>query len=198
VQAELDNPDGLKNPQFLQLATETLAQHTDKTLYTSLEQLQKISTLLQILNKKAALQTLEPLLQSKNPEDCRLAGYYTKAIYHPRSKPIIIKMYTNPTSFLGLDDTTFSDLQPIHQAKKPVNMVENFPFLDLKAKDLVNCLPLGVYDHITYFQPTKKQYIVSKNKTLTLDQLKQDIVSFLSSLTKKQKGDIVLGYKQEF
>jgi hypothetical protein len=107
-------------------------------------------------------------------------------------------MYTKPQKFLGLDDRTFSDLKPIHQAKKPVNMVKNFPFLDMEAADLVNCLPLGVYDQISYFQPMKKQYLVNKNKIITLDQLKQDIVGFLSSLTNKQKGDIVLGYQNTF
>jgi hypothetical protein len=196
VQEELQDPDGLKDPHFLQLASEVLEQDASGALYTSLDNLQKITTLTTILSKKRALKTLEPLTQSDISQDKIIGDYYTKAIYHPRTKPIILEMYTNPKKFLGLDDTTFSALKPIHDAKKPVNMVEHFPYLDLEAKDLVNCLPLGVYDQISYFQPMRKQYLITKHGSTTVDSLKQEVVSFLSSLSNKQKGDIVKGYNE--
>jgi hypothetical protein len=100
-------------------------------------------------------------------------------------------MYTDPKKFLGLDDTTSSDLRPIHEVKKPVNMVENFPYIDMEAKDLVNCLPLKVYDAITYFQPFRKTYLITKQGVSSIEQLQQEVGTFISSLSNKQKGDIV-------
>jgi hypothetical protein len=163
-----------------------------------LDNLQKVTALQHILAKKSALKQLEPLTQSGNPKDKIIAEYYTQAIYHPRTSPTIIKMYTNPKEFLGLDDTTLTGLKPLHTAKKPSRMVENFPFLDMEAPDLVDCLPLGIYDQITYFQPMKQQYLITKQGISTLDSLREQVATFLDSLTNTQKGNIVKGYKTNY
>ena len=36
------------------------------------------------------------LADSEDPEDKVLYEYYSGAIYHPRTKPIIMEMYENP------------------------------------------------------------------------------------------------------
>lgn len=114
-----------------------------------------------MLNQKESLIKLHKLAVSKDSKDEIRYNYFKNAIYHPRTKPLIMDMYERPQRFLGLDDTTFEDINPLHQAKKPSNMVENFPFLDFSAEDLVNCLPLGVYDKLSYFKPYEKQYLVN-------------------------------------
>lgn len=95
-----------------------------------------------MLEKKESLIKLQKLAVSNDPQDQVRYNYFKDAIYHPRTKPLIMQMYEQPKKFLGLDDITFSGLQDLHQEKKPSNMVESFPELDFSAEDLVNCLPL--------------------------------------------------------
>ena len=95
-----------------------------------------------MLKQKESLIKLQKLTVSNNPQDQVRYNYFKYAIYHPRTKPLIMRMYEQPKKFLELDDTTCSDINALHQSKKPSNMVENFPELDFSAEDLVNCLPL--------------------------------------------------------
>ena len=111
-------------------------------LYKNLDEFENVLTVLNMINQRQSLIKLQKLSESTDSKDKKLSEYYKSAIFHPRTNPIIMEMYEKPREFLGLDDTTFSDLKTIHQAKKPSNMVENFEFLDFDAKDLVECLPL--------------------------------------------------------
>jgi hypothetical protein len=131
-----------------------------------------------IRNKEALIKLLK-LASSKDPKDKILYKYYKGAIYHPRTKPIIMKMYEDPEEFLGLDDTTFSGLSEIHQAKKPSNMVDSFEYLDFDAKDLVDCLPLGIYDKLSYFKPFEMKFYISGSEVYTKQEISEKIKGFL-------------------
>jgi hypothetical protein len=45
-------------------------------------------------------------------------------------------------------------------------MVTSFPYLDMDAKDLVNSLPLGIYDNISYFKPLQMTVVIDKNNNV--------------------------------
>ena len=139
---ELNDPQGFRDPAFVECAQRILDQDKTRELYQNLDTLEQILSVLNMLKQKESLIKLQKLAVSNDPQDQVRYNYFKDAIYHPRTKPLIMQMYEYPKKFLGLDDTTFSGLKDLHQAKKPSNMVENFPYLDFSAEDLVNCLPL--------------------------------------------------------
>ncbi len=184
------------NTEFKYLAEWILEQERTGELYKNLDNLEQILTLLHMIRNKESLIKLWKLANSDNPDDKKLYEYYKWAIYHPRTKPIIMKMYEKPWEFLGLDDTTFSALNTIHQAKKPSNMVENFEFLDFDAKDLVNCLPLWVYDKLSYFKPFEMKFYISGSDVFTKDEIQQKISEFLSWADQKKITNIIKKLKE--
>ena len=191
------NIDGFKENEFINLAEWVLEQERTGELYKNLDNLEQILTLLHMLKNKDALLKLWKLVSSNNPQDKKLYEYYKWAIYHPRTKPIIMEMYENPGEFLGLDDTTFSDLDKIHQAKKPSNMVENFEYLDFDAKDLVDCLPLWIYDKLTYFKPFEMKFYMSGSDVYTKEELQQKIKEFLLWSDQKKISVIITKLKEQ-
>ena len=106
-------------------------------------------------------------------------------------------MYEDPGEFLGLDDTTFDDLSEIHQAKKPSNMVENFEYLDFDARDLVNCLPLGVYDRLSYFKPFEMKFFISGSEVFTKEEIQQKVSEFLLWADQKKISVIITKLKEQ-
>jgi len=195
---EAMNIDEFKeNREFMSLAEWILEQERTGGLYKNLDNFEQVLTLLHMIWNKEALIKLQRLSNSNNPKDKKLYEYYKCAIYHPRTKPIIMKMYENPWEFLGLDDTTFSDLEIIHQAKKPSNMVENFEFLDFDAKDLVNCLPLWVYDKLSYFKPFEMKFFINGSDVYTNEEIQQKIWEFLLWADQKKISVIITKLKEQ-
>ena len=195
---ELNDPQGLWDPAFVECVQRILDQDKTGELYQNLDSLEQITTVLKIIKSKESLIKLQKLAVSNDPQDQVLYNYFRDAIYHPRTKPLIMQMYEQPKKFLGLDDMTFSGLQDLHQAKKPSNMVESFPELDFSAEDLVNCLPLWVYDELSYFKPYEKQYLVNWSSVYTVQEVKNQILDFLSSSDQKRKSTIITKYNALF
>ncbi len=179
VEWAMDMDEFKEITEFMNLAKWILEQERTGELYKNLDNLEQILHLLHMIINKDALIKLQKLANSEDPNDKKLYEYYKWAIYHPRTKPIIMEMYEDPEEFLWLDDTTFSALNRIHQAKKPSNMVENFEFLDFDAKDLVDCLPLWIYDQLSYFKPFEMKFYISGSEVYTKQELQQKISDFL-------------------
>ena len=186
-----------ENTKFKDLTERILEQERTGELYKNLDNLEQILTLLHMIRHKESLVKLWKLANSDNPDDKKLYEYYKWAIYHPRTKPIIMKMYEKPWEFLGLDDTTFSTLDTIHQAKKPSNMVENFKYLDFDAKDLVDCLPLWVYDKLSYFKPFEMKFFINGRDVFTKDEIQQKINEFLIWADQKKISVIISKLKKQ-
>ena len=183
IELEMEDEWWLKNnSEFMQYANSILKKAKSLELYKNLDELESILTVLNMINKKNALIKLQKLERSKDSKDKKLYEYYKSAIFHPRTKPIIMDMYEKPLKFLGLDDTTFSELEQIHQAKKPSNMVENFEYLDFDAKDLVNCLPLWVYDKLSYFKQKEMKFYMTWDEVYVQDEIEEEIRKFLKSV----------------
>ena len=198
IESEMEDENWLKNnPEFREYVNNLFEREKTRNLYKNLDEFENVLIVLNMINKKQSLIKLQRLSNSDNPDDKKLYEYYKWAIYHPRTKPIIMKMYEKPGEFLGLDDTTFSDLSEIHQAKKPSNMVENFEFLDFDAKDLVNCLPLGVYDQISYFKPFEMKFFISGSDVYTKDEIQGKISEFLSWVDQKKISVIITELKKQ-
>ena len=195
---ELNDPQGLRDSAFVECAQRILDQDKTWELYQNLDTLEQILSVLNMLEKKESLIKLQKLAVSNDPQDQVLYNYFRDAIYHPRTKPLIMQMYEQPKKFLGLDDMTFSGLKDLHQAKKPSNMVESFPELDFSAEDLVNCLPLWVYDELSYFKPYEKQYLVNWSSVYTVQEVKNQISDFLSSSDLKRRITIITKYNALF
>ena len=195
---ELNDPQGLWDPAFVECVQRILDQDKTGELYQNLDSLEQITTVLKIIKSKESLIKLQKLAVSNDPQDQVLYNYFRDAIYHPRTKPLIMQMYEQPKKFLGLDDMTFSGLQDLHQAKKPSNMVESFPELDFSAEDLVNCLPLWIYDELSYFKPYEKQYLVNWSSVYWIQEVKNQISDFLSSSDQKRMSTIITKYNALF
>ena len=191
----------LGDEEFLSLTEWVLEQERTGELYKNIDNMEQILTLLHMLKNKEALIKLKKLVNSEDPKDKILYEYYKWAIYHPRTKPIIMEMYENPGEFLGLDDDTFRDLKKIHQAKKPSNMVDNFEYLDFDARDLVNCLPLWIYDQLSYFKPFEMKFYIYWGKAYTKEELelkkKEEIRTFLQRANKKKISNIISKIKRD-
>ncbi len=198
IENELEDPEGLKDPAFLEYAKNLLENEKSGLLYQNLDQLEAIITALSFLNKKEGLKKLESISQSNDPTDQVRYHYFKDAIYHPRTRPIIMDLYENPKRFLWLDDTTFSEINHIHQAKKPSNMVENFEYLDFEAEDLVDCLPLWIYDQVGYFKPFEKQYLIDSSRCYSLDKVKNEIQAFIDSADQKKISVIITSFNKMY
>lgn len=186
-----------KNAGFMRLAEWVLKQGKTGELYKNIDNMEQILTLLHMIREKEALNKLQKLADSEDPKDKILYEYYEWAIYHPRTKPIIMEMYENPREFLGLDDETFRDLKIIHQTKKPSNMVENFEYLDFDAKDLVNCLPLWIYDQLSYFKPFEMKFYISGSEVYTKQEINEKIKSFLKWADQKKISVIITKLREQ-
>ena len=187
-----------KNIEFMNLAEWILEQERIGELYKNLDNFEQILTLLHMIRNKDALIKLQKLADSEDPNDKKLYEYYKWAIYHPRTKPIIMKMYEDPGEFLWLNDTTFRDLDRIHQAKKPSNMVENFEYLDFDARDLVDCLPLWIYDQLSYFKPFEMKFYISGSDVFTKEEIQQKISEFLLWADQKKISVIITKLKEQW
>ncbi len=191
IEAELSDPNGLKDQAFLEYANKILEHEKSGILYQNIDQFEQITTVLSMLNKKENLKKLQKLAIINNPQDKIRYNYFKDTIYHPRTKPLIIDLYEKPEKFLGLDDTTFSNINHLHQAKKPSHMVTDFEYLDFEAKDLVDCLPLGVYDQLSYFKPFEKQYLINASRCYPGDEVQAEIMSFLDAADQEKISTII-------
>jgi len=192
IELEMKDEIWLKNnSEFIQYVDSLLEKEKSWELYKNLDELESILTVLNMINQKDALIKLQRLAESTDPKDKELYEYYKSAIYHPRTKPIIMDMYENPKEFLWLEDTTFEDLENIHQAKKPSNMVENFEYLDFDAHDLVSCLPLWVYDKLSYFKPFEMKFYMSVSKVYSQNEIEDNVANFIDSADQKKITNII-------
>ena len=197
IERELHDSNGLKNnEEFMKYVKDLLEKEERGDLYKNLDELESILTVLNMLNQKKSLVKLQKLAKSTDPQDKKLYEYFKSAIYHPRTKPIIMDMYDKPWEFLWLEDTTFDDLRPIHQAKKPSNMVENFEYLDFDAHDLVSCLPLWVYDKLSYFKPFEMKFYMSGSEVYSQNEIEDKITTFVDLADQKKITNIIKKLKE--
>lgn len=198
IENEIKDPYWLKDSDFLNYANEILDKESTWELYKNLDELESILTVLNMLHEKENLMKLSSIANTSDPQSKKLYEYFKSAIYHPRTKPIIIDMYENPQKFLGLDDTTFRDLRKIHQSKKPSNMVENFEYLDFNAKDLISCLPLWIYDKLSYFKPFEMKFYITNNEVYSQNEIEDEIIKFLNLSDQKKITNIIKKIKESW
>ncbi len=196
VKAELADPEWLQEKEFLDYANSILQQGQDGSLYKNLDSLEKIVALMQMLYKKDSLKKLQVLSESKDERDQKRYEYFKSAIYHPRTTLIIMDLYEDPEEFLWLNDTTFPDLKDIHETKKPVHMVQDFPYLDFDAKDLVDCLSLWVYDAVSYFKPYEKEYLINANSCYAVEEVQTKVQQTLMGADQKKISVIITAYNK--
>ena len=196
VESAMEMIEFKNNPEFMEYATRILEQDKTWELYKNLDNLEQIIPVLNMMKNKESLIKLQKLAISKDPKDQVRYHYFKDAIYHPRTRPIIMDLYENPKRFLWMNDSISSG--HLHQAKKPSNMVENFEYLDFEAEDLVDCLPLWIYDQVGYFKPFEKQYLIDSSRCYPLDKVKNEIQAFIDSADQKKISVIINSFNKMY
>ena len=193
IEKELaDNENWLKTEEFIKLATQLLKDSDSLKLYENMDQLERILPILSMIQRKGSLQRLENLSTSEDEKDKARYEYFKRAIFHPRTNNLIINLYDKPYEILSMNDETLWNWNHIlHDIKKPIKLVENFPNLDFKDKDLVDCLPLGVLDKLTYFKPYKKSYLISQEECYDFEKVEGELIQFLQELDPKNISKII-------
>ena len=132
VESAMEMVEFRNNPEFMEYASRILEQDKTWELYKNLDNLEQIIPVLNMMKNKESLIKLQKLAISKDPKDQVRYHYFKDAIYHPRTRPIIMDLYENPKRFLWLDDTTSSG--HLHQAKNLQIWLKTLNILILKQK----------------------------------------------------------------